>query len=212
VLKNFGFTDLRLVEPPRNYKDAEARKMSVGAFDILKNATTFDTLSAALKDVNFAVGTTSGQQREFEPLTLDKVITQIEETAGHNRVALVFGDERNGLTRQELERCHHAITIQTNPDFPALNVAQAIAICAYEISRHDLRKTGKTNASYPAGETDDEFFAQVQTLFDRISFSRTFNRETVLSELRQLYQRARPSTRELDLLKGVLHRVNNELA
>ena len=70
LLKNFGFQNLRFVDAPRNYKDAEARKMAVGAFDILKSSETFNTLQEALSDINFVVGTTAGQQRSQSPLPL----------------------------------------------------------------------------------------------------------------------------------------------
>ena len=56
VMKNFGFSQLRLVNPPRNYLDAEARKMAVDAFDVLKSAKVENSLSDALKDINLAFG------------------------------------------------------------------------------------------------------------------------------------------------------------
>src|SRR4051812_44535385 len=101
VLKNFGMRNLRFVQPPRGYKDSEARKMSVGAFDVLKASQVFETLEAALKDVNIAVGTTSGQHRAFEPVSLPDLTPVLIEAAKNNKVAIVFGDERNGLLKAE---------------------------------------------------------------------------------------------------------------
>jgi TrmH family RNA methyltransferase len=274
VMKNFGFRRLRLVEPPRNYKDAEARKMAVAAFDILKEAEVFPSLSDALKDVTFAVGTTSGQQRENPPVPL-RIITSMMAERSDALSAFVFGDERNGLSREELDRCHQVMTIPTSPDFAALNLAQAVAICAYELStlleeartasfpegaRHVLplqpkhvsstdseksaasdqgarhasppqperaspTDSAKSPASttleksaasvpktYPTGSLDDEIFEQLGALFDNVEFSRSFNRENVLNDLRMFYQRAQPTAREAALLKGALHSINRHLS
>ena len=210
AVKNFGFRNLRFVEPPRNYKDSEARRMAVGAFDLLKGAEVFPTLSEALADVSLAVGTTSGQQRELEPLTLIEVAAEIVSTADNNRVALIFGDERNGLTRRELERCHQVVTVPTDPTFPALNMAQAVAICAYELTRSSPAVPA-SNPTYTKGVEDDELFSKIGALLDAVHFSRTFNRDNILSEIRQLYQRTRPTGRELDLLKGALRKINDRL-
>lgn len=210
VLKNFGFSNLRLVEPPRNYKDSEARRMSVGAFDILKQAQVFETLSDALRDINVVVGTTSGQQRQLDPQALPSVSPQIISAAKSNRVGFVFGDERDGLSRTELERCHFVITIPTTRDFPALNVAQAVGIIAYELIRVPSSDVSSADA-YSTGKEDDALFALLDLLLEKVEFSRTFNRAAILSELRRFYQRAQPTARESDLLNGALHRINQKL-
>lgn len=212
VLKNFGFERVRLVDPPRNYKDAEARKMSVGAFDVLKRCEVFPTLSDALKDVSFAVGTTSGQSRAVSPLPLLEVVPAAVRASQKNVVAFVFGDERDGLTRDELMRCHRLIAIPTNPDFPALNVAQAVGIIAYELTRADHPAATDSIKTHPAGQADDEFFAHLDALLDRIEFTRRYNRAVILQEIRSLYQRIYPTERELDILSGIVRRLNQKLS
>ena len=211
VLKNFGCSNLRLVQPPPNYKDSEARRMSVGAFDVLKQAQVFKTLSEALEDINVALGTTSGQQREHVPQALQVVSPQIISAAKTNRVGFVFGDERDGLSRTELERCHHVITIPTELDFPALNVSQAVGIVAYELIR--VPSSDRSSAVvYSSGKEDDALFVLFDRLLQQVEFSRTFNHASILSELRRFYQRAHPTARECDLLTGALHRINQKLA
>jgi len=211
VLKNFGFLNLRLVDPPRTYKDAEARKMAVGAFDILKQAEIFESLDDALKDISFALGTTSGHQRDIEPVCLDDVSLEVAGKATSNKIAFVFGDERNGLLREELQRCHRMMTVPTDPDFPALNMAQCVAVCAYELNRAMRTKPTSNAVTYPQGHQDDELLDHLASLLNTVEFSRSFNREKVLSEFRSLYQRAQPTDREASLLKGVLIKLNQKL-
>lgn len=218
VLKNFGFDKLRLVAPPKNYKDAEARKMSVGAFDVLKHAEVFDSLSDALADISLAIGTTSGKQREMPALPLPAVMDEIVRRLPSNQCAIVFGDEVNGLSRDDLLRCHHVATIPTNPDFPALNLSHAVAVACWEVfSRSSADNTPRAESAaepstaFSTGSGDDRLFEELEILLDRVEFSRTFNRSKVLAELRNFYQRAHPSAREADLLTGALIRLNQKI-
>ncbi len=218
LIKNFGFAKLRLVEPPRNYKDAEARKMSVGAFDVLKNCTVFDNLRDSIKDMNLVVGTSAGQQRAHSFAPFDETLNQIR--ASHpNKVALVFGDERNGLSNEELAQCTAVISIPAHPAFPSLNVSHAACILAYEISRAISWEVpascslGTVNSDQllTSVDEDDELFMQLAILLDRIEFSRTFSKTQILTELRQFYRRAMPNQREGALLRGVLHKLNQTM-
>lgn len=216
VLKNFGFHHLSLVSPPKNYKDAEARKMSVGAFDVLKQASVHNCLDDALKDVSFAVATSSGQQRQRPLASLGDphVKQEIARISGKQRVAIVFGDERNGLTNEEVERCHEVIAIPCNKDFPSLNVSHALAVIAYELTleRHHEAFNLKTKEGeeLATGQQDDELFGILNELFETIEFSRTFNKGLVSRQLRTAYQRMRPTAREAKLLTGVVHRLNQK--
>lgn len=216
AMKNFALSDLRLVAPPKNYKDAEARKMAVGAFDILKSASVYESLEEALKDVAVSVGTTSGKQRKLIPQPLAEISPAILEAAQTNKVAFVLGDERDGLRQEDLRRCHHIATIPTSEALASLNLAQAACIIGYEISRADNNFPRSISANekedLSTGSTDDELLQLFGQLADSVNFSRTFNRRIVQTEFRQLWQRTRPTKREAELLKGILIRVNQQLA
>lgn len=215
AMKNFALSDLRLVSPPKNYKDAEARKMAVGAFDILKNASVFESLEDALKDVAVSVGTTSGKQRKLIPAPLAEISPSLLESANSNKVAFILGDERDGLRQEDLNRCHHIVTIPTSEALPSLNLAQAACIIGYELSRSGNnfpRSTRQSGDELSTGANDDELLQLFGQLSDSVHFSRTFNRQIVQTEFRQLWQRTHPTKREADLLKGILLRLNQHLA
>lgn len=219
AMKNFSLSDLRLVSPPKNYKDAEARKMSVGAFDILKGAKIFDSLDEALSDIAIAVGTTSGKQRKLVPVPLCEIGSIIRESAAGNKVAFIFGDERDGLRQEDLNRCHHIVTIPTSPLLPSLNLAQAACVIGYELCRKQpiAEATFANHRESEArelstGESDTELLQLFSQISDSVNFSRTFNKQLVLNEFRQLWQRTSPTKREADLLKGILIRLNQHLA
>ncbi len=213
-MKNFGFSDLRFVEPPRNYKDAEARKMAVAAFDVLKHSSTFTSLASAIEDVHTVIGTSSGQQRKEALQDLDAAIKTLPMNRDA-RIGIVFGDEVDGLRKDELSLCHLVARIPTNPQFPSLNLAQAAGIIAYELSRflhlsHPPPAQPIEQLPPPVGEVD-EVFDQLALFLETVDFARDRNKAQVLTELRQFFYRARPTKRENDLLRGVLHKLNHSL-
>jgi TrmH family RNA methyltransferase len=215
AMKNFALSDLRLVSPPKNYKDAEARKMAVGAFDILKGASVFESLEDALKDIAVSIGTTSGKQRKLKPVPLAEISQTVLDAAKENKVAFVLGDERDGLRQEDLNRCHHIITIPTSEALPSLNLAQAACVIGYEISRlgNNFPRSSSQNSAteLSTGAVDDELLELFGQISDSVNFSRTYNRQLVLTEFRQLWQRTHPSKREADLLKGILLRLKQHL-
>lgn len=218
ALKNFGFQQLALVEPPHNYKDAEARMMAVGAFDVLKAALVYDSLSQAALDTAVLFGTTSGRQRSQNLLSVQEAAEVAVAAAAKNKIAVVFGDEKNGLGNEELALCHHLVHIPTNPTFPALNLAQAVTVVAYELTRQNffgtvMRNTPPkyTRRELPTMKEENEFFELVQRFLQQIDFVREYNQSVIVNDLRRLYQRMSPNKRELDLVRGALHRLNTIL-
>lgn len=211
--------------------------MAVGAFDVLKNSPVYATLSDALKDINVAIGTTCGKQRSLSPEGLAALSAELN-AHGNNRIAIVFGEERDGLLQKELELCHHIMRIATSSEFPSLNVAQAVGIVAYEISRQrdaaaakaedcakraeaDLAKVDEyeSNAEpefakaeqYASGAEADELFSRLEVLLHEVGFTRSFNKNSVIAEFRALYMRAKPSQREMRLLEGALRKIEQKI-
>jgi len=220
VLKNFGFFQLRMVTPPKNYLDAEARKMAVDAFDVLKKAKVYDSLSAALEDVHLAVATSCGQYRINTAQDLGQLTAELfSETktglSDKNLIAIVFGDERNGMTNEEIDRCHRLMRIESNPQFPSLNLALALGIVAYRLSlaltSHDNTYCSTVNSASSeskilrmSGKEEDQLLEKVVSLMDLADFSRSFSRKKVATELRGTIQRMDLSQREGLIWMGLL--------
>ena len=217
VMKNFGISDLRLVEAPRNYKDSEARMMAVGAFDILKGARLFDSLETAIDDINLTIATSSGRKRSRRLENLFDVAGQIKElSAFNNKVAFIFGHERNGLKDDELAICDKKIRIESAPDFPSLNLAQAVAVVSYALSVSTNRfpcQPAETifDKELPSHKQSKQLIEQLAILLDNADFSRSYNKSKVLLELSDVLKRMSPTKRETSLLNGVLFSLNKKL-
>ena len=132
AVKNTGMAGLRLVSPPD--LGVQARRMAWRSLDVLDRAKSYVTLPEALADCVRAVGFTARPQRTVTGiLPLPGVAPAILEQARHGRLALVFGPEDRGLSRDELGCCQDVVRIPTSPRQPSLNLAQAVLIVGYEL-------------------------------------------------------------------------------
>jgi TrmH family RNA methyltransferase len=134
ALKNMGFRRLELVRPADPLAP-EARALACGAKDVLERAPIYDIFDEAIAGASLVVGTTRRRGRKrglFLPLK--DGAEHIVRAAPGNRVAILFGNEHNGLTNRELAACAFLLTIPTDAAAPSLNLAQSVLLTAYELS------------------------------------------------------------------------------
>ncbi|MDD2772194.1 MAG: RNA methyltransferase [Elusimicrobiales bacterium] len=137
AMANFGFDRLAVVNPYAPvWRETRA---AVEAEDIVLNAQVFPTLAQAVADCRLVLGTTCGKKR-----ALDKETVPLPDIAGFLKkrtrggaaqIAVVFGPEKTGLSREHLELCHAFLTVPTSARTPSMNLAQAVAVCCYEFSK-----------------------------------------------------------------------------
>jgi tRNA/rRNA methyltransferase len=136
AMANFGYSHLAVVAPyEEHWREA---KSAVGASDLLQNARRVERLAAAVADCTLVVGTGTLQHRKPEQpvIPLPELTPFVDaELTRDGRVALVFGPEKRGLTREDLALCHVLVEIPTDPRQPSMNLGQAVAVCLYELAR-----------------------------------------------------------------------------
>ncbi len=140
-MSNFGFTDLRLVNP-YDLAFREARS-AVRAHYILDQARVFSSLAEAVSDAHLVVGTTAVGHRDLHvPLyPLEAAAQLIHEQPPENRIALLFGSEKFGLSNEHMSHCHWLLRIPTRDEHASMNLGQAVAICLYELRRSPARES-----------------------------------------------------------------------
>jgi tRNA/rRNA methyltransferase len=136
AMSNFGFTELRLVNP---YELAfrEARS-AIRSQYILERAAVFESVAAAVADCTLVAGTTAVGHRDLHvPLyRLETAGSLIREHLGSSAVALLFGSEKFGLSNEDMSHCHWLLRIPTREEHGSMNLGQAVAICLYELRRN----------------------------------------------------------------------------
>ena len=212
TMKNFGFTNLRLVDPTEEYMDLPAKKMAMTAFHVLEEAAVFDDLSSALHDVQVAFGTTRrfGKYRK-NFYTPSGAAEKINEFDPGIKCAMVMGPEDTGLETKDLELCQHFITIPTHDGYPSMNLSHALSVLLYEVSlKSDSGKkfydpTPKKTAT--GGELETMFTHMRKTLLD-IDYLDPQNPDHLLRTFRRIFGEAGLTSRDVRIIRGLMSRID----
>ena len=214
AMRTMGLTRMVLVAPEKK-PDFDTTSMAAGAESLVLQAPVFATLEDAVADCRLVLGCTARSRRiALEELLPREAGERVVAAAGEGAdVALVFGRERTGLDNHELQLCHAAVHIPSDPDFSSLNLAAAVQVLAYE-TRVALLAAGVPSASPQGGGEDAEppashaelegFFAQLGETLDAIDFHKGRTPESALRKLRRIFLRADMNAREVRLMRGVL--------
>ncbi len=139
AVKNMDFKNLCLVNPA-SFKTDEARWFARNAHDILDSAACFDSIRDAVREKHYVVGTSRRRgRRRGAFIPVEEGTRRILEIAHNNKVAVLFGREDRGLYNEEIEECAFLMTIPANKKQPSLNLAQAVMIIAYELSKAGMK-------------------------------------------------------------------------
>ena len=202
VLKNFGFSDLVLVNPCDI--DEEAHIMASHATDILEGAKTVESVQEAVYGSNLIIGTTSkpGSTTDehirmpfFSPKELKEKINDKLGT-----ITILFGREDVGLSNNIIKICDMVVYIPTSPTYPVMNISHATSVILYELS--DI-KTGVI----PMAKTENKerFFSHLNQFLGKINYP-PHKREKTLLMVRRILGRAELTGREVQTLHGILSR------
>lgn len=241
IMKNMGLSELVLVSPHCQPTDEDAQNMAVHADDVLAAARQVSSIPEALVGCQRAVATI-GRDRTtldmpFEPprQVLPWLLGYDKSSAPPPVSALIFGPEDRGLSTVELNYAQRCLTIPTSPVYPSLNLAQAIAICCYELhqialtpedrscpdsSLHAQAEWPRANqiadvnfsaySSEPEATLDalEGYYQQLEALLLTVEYLYPHTAESRMKKLRRLFNRAHLSESEVSMLRGVLRQMN----
>lgn len=214
AMANFGFARLAVVAPyEKHWREAQS---AVGAEELLQRARVCATLAEAVAGCTLVAGTGTLTYRKAEQpvVALPDLPRQVERGL-EGGVALVFGGEKRGLTREDLSHCHLLVEIPTDARQPSMNLGQAVAVCLYELATRtgaaepDTAGTGGGQAARSgdldllAGVIDEVMLA---ARYSPASMRRANQHELRLF-LRRLALSARDVRRVLGFFRRVLHRL-----
>jgi tRNA/rRNA methyltransferase len=213
AMLNFGLTDLRLVNPRDGWPNKKAEAMAAGADSVLKATRVFSSMEEAVGDLCLVFATT-GRDRLMSKrvATPDEAVAELAgELAARRPCGVMFGAERMGLTNEELVLADAILTVPSNPAFSSLNLAQSVAVVAYEWWKgtHD-KPAFKVPAKYRRAKLANKedligFFEHIERELDRTEFLfPPAKRPAMVQNLRNLWHRAGLSYQEVQTLRGIV--------
>jgi len=212
VMKNTGLTQLTLVDPVP-YLIEEGFRMAMGSIEILKEARVVSSLEEALKGTQLVIGTTRRRGRIRKSLiTPREVGTKVNDALSQNKVAIVFGNEKDGLSNPDLFQCHWISSIPANPKQPSYNLAQAVMIYAYEVFMANWEaKTENEIAPIVDQQSREKMYRLMDSTLTRIGFYEHGSPKNLMRSMRQLFGKANLSSREVRILRGIFGQMSQVL-
>lgn len=213
AMGNFGLSDLRVVDPyPPVWREAVS---AVGVSEILQNAKKCADLDEALADVHFSLASTALKNRDIkqEIIPLPRLNERLEKNPA-GRVALVFGNEKSGLSGADIERCDAVLNIPTVSKQPSINLAQAVILTCYELSRRPDFAAARRPHDAPESPTDAQkelFIASADVLFEKADFKTDFSSSQRKALLRQILSRQGLGREQLFFLKKLADKLEDKL-
>jgi rRNA methylase len=226
AMKTMGVARLVLAGCP-DYDEERVRMMAVHAFDVYEEARRFPDLASALSGFSLSAGFTRrrGQRRKAFSLSVEDFATLAskrpdgqslggaDESAGS--IALVFGNERTGLTEAELGLCSLASHIPSSEAFPSLNLAQAVQVACYELRKQALGE--RDGSAEPAARAEvEETVSRIASHLREIGFFKITRDRELSAFLRDTAERAAYTPGELRYFEsifrkaaGMIHGQNN---
>lgn len=220
AMVNFGFNDLRVVEPWQpSWQEARS---AVGAASVLASAREFSTLADAVADCTLVYGTAAIARRQpIRPiLSLPQLGPELsKELPAHpvsGRLAIVFGSEKSGLSNDDFSLCNALLHIPTQPVQESMNLGQAVAVCLYELARHthpELPSAPPQSGPAAATSEDRERLTQAfHQILHLCGYIKPGAGHSVLLQLREMLQRLQPSAQDSHWLLGMLARIERSLS
>lgn len=206
AMQNFGARELRLVAPyEASFREARS---AVGASAVLRETREFASVAEAVADCRLVIGTTAARRREIEqPLIgLEQAGDRVHAALAQGRVAMLFGSEKHGLTREDMDHCHWLIRIATEDAQPSMNLGQAAAVCLWELAREGASPVTEAEVQATSGELE-RLAALLMELLDAGGYAQTKSEASTEAEVRRLLRRLNVTDADTHLLMGMVRKV-----
>lgn len=209
ALANFGFSDLASVAPyAPTWREAVS---AVGAERLLKEAKAYKSVEEAAGDCQLILATTSARSRAVrQPRVSSPGLAEfIKSLRGIDKVAILFGSEKTGLSKKILERANYLLTIPTQPSCPSMNLAQSVAVCAYELSKIERGGPAVVEADEQVGfRHRQELIAQTVAMFGKIGYMKHLPTAQKTKLLWNLFNQWGLRQRHAALIHGLIKQIN----
>jgi TrmH family RNA methyltransferase len=207
AMSNFGVHQLRLVNP---YAVAfRESRSAIGASELLKRAEEYKTLAEAIADCALVVGTTAGRKRTLQhPLRqVDEAATELREHLQIQRVALLFGSEKIGLTNDDFSHCHWLLTIPTQKDHVSMNLGQAVAVCLYELARPDKSQLAPPAPERAAAGANEQISQTLLEALDKSGYIQPGSEAACQNKVRRMVLRFGLGSEDAKVFLGMVRQI-----
>jgi tRNA (cytidine32/uridine32-2'-O)-methyltransferase len=207
-MKTMGLTELYLVKPEQ-FPHQEASSRAAGASDLLNNAVVVDNLDEATGDCSQVFATTARQKHAYSgPQNTCEEAVEWVKANPKEKIAIVFGRERTGLSAEQINACQQVLYIPGNPEYDVLNMAAAVQIVCYELRKQLVRHHNTTKLSADTRATQDNlryFYQDLQLKLEASGYLKKKNPGDTIKRIRQFINGANPTEQDIAMLRGLIN-------
>lgn len=209
AMRNMGLCRLIVVEPENPDLTRILKMATHVAADIIETMAVAEELKKVLASFGYVVGTTArlGRQRRPAVLTPRQLAETLIPLSRENDVAIVFGPEDRGLANEDLRYCHALLNIPTAA-FSSLNLAQAVMVVCYELSKAGAKAPPERIPRLASRRELDGMYEQLKDILVRISFVNPENPDYWMNNLRRFFTRLQLRAREISIIRGICRQID----
>ncbi len=205
AMKNTGFPDLRIVGPKS--LDADAQRTAVHAGDILSRARLYPSMTQAVRRLHLLFASTARVRSKFSILPLQQAIDIVFRYPASTRVGFLFGNERTGLTSEELGAANFVFSIPQAVRQPSYNLSSAVLLTLFEIFRHSPQTPASQEKKPLPREDQDECIRVVLMKLRQSKFIHATNETHVTRRVQDLFGRLALTDKDRKLLMAIFNRL-----
>ena len=216
AMKTMGLSNLYLVNP-KMFPSDESYALAAGADDLLDKAYVVNSIEEAVEASNIAVGFTARKRELSQPHNnIRKTAVEIVGYAKDQRISLIFGNETNGLSNDEIKHCQLLSFIDADEKYSSLNLAQAVQVSCHEIRMAlNVESTNSINQKKPTNFVNqsqlNNFFLHFEEVLDEIQFLKKVQGERLMHRIRLLFNRTQLDKEEINIMRGILTEIQKKI-
>ncbi len=214
LCKNFNVDELAIVKPQINPWSEEVKRFAANGIDYLYSGRVkvYETLDEALKNIGISA-CTSGVV-SIDGIDILRRAIELSEFADiatrYSDIAVVFGRESVGLTRDEISKCDLLVHIASNPEYPILNLSHAVGITLYVLYK-SLKKSSILNKIDQVHEEQLHILDKYVEALASIVSSNGLQKDLFTMTFKRLVRRTIVSKSEIGLLITFIRRLYNKV-
>ena len=212
LCSNFNVDQLRIVSPKCDIYSLETKKMALKGIKFIKESNIYESLIDSISDCDLVLATCGRihYQKDHNQDSLENISTWIRNFKEVKNLAILFGREDRGLTNRELLLAHKVFTINTDLNFPSLNLSHAVSIVLYELSKiakaDNMLK--KKDLDVATSKQIEDSFLEIEKLLLKTGYVLPHTLNAKISKFKKYIYRSETSRHELDILRGIVHQIN----
>lgn len=210
AMANNDIKDLRIVGDINNYDLEHIHVLAIHAGYIFDNAKFYSSIREATADCVVCAGTTRRRGKKRGKLLLpEEFAAEAGNITEGGKVAIVFGNERTGLTDPQLDECNLGVTIPSSDDFGSLNLSHAVQILSYHMFRQNIQEKNKNFKGYTplTLERLDNTVQEISDNLEKVGFFKMPGREDMENFWRSILSRAALSESEAQYLEKTFSKI-----